>query len=71
MSCKGRAALAAAVIKAVDRMCKAKVDYNRAIREKGEFGPAVSVLAQAQLEERRAVAALDRHQEEHGCLSAS
>jgi hypothetical protein len=68
MSCKEKAALSAVVTKAVDGVCKAKADYNRAIRE---FGPAVSLLARAQLEERRAVAALDRHKEAHGCLSAT
>jgi hypothetical protein len=70
-SCDEKARLSDAVLKAVGRVCSAKVDYNCAIKEKRDIRGSQRPLADAQVEERRAVAALDKHKEDHGCVWAA
>ena len=60
-----------AVVKAVEKNYSAKAAQDRAIKEMKDARPFSTELANARAEERRAVAALDKHKKEHGCMESA
>ena len=65
--CDERLKLADAVAKAVQVMCSAKTEFDRAVKEKRDSSASSAVLAKARKAELAAVALLDQHRKEHGC----
>jgi hypothetical protein len=71
LACKEYIQLSQAVLKAVERVYSANAELDRTRKESRDIGPSATLLANARIEQRRAVAALDKREKEHGCLSAS
>ena len=65
--CAERLKLADVVAKAVQGMCSAKTEFDRAVKERRDSSASSVVLAKARKAELAAVALLDRHRKEHGC----